>query len=159
MVIAHARALLTSTPEGACTYIHADLRDPDEILAAAGKLLDFGQPAGLLLLAVMHFVQASDDPAGILRTLLDALAPGSYLVLSHLTRDHDPARVSKSMRVGHDVGIPVRSVTIEEFEEYLAGLEPLPPGPVLVSDWRRDIPGPKPVPSEINFYGAVARKP
>jgi SAM-dependent methyltransferase len=159
MVIAHARALLTSTPGGACAYIHADVRDPGRILDAASGLLDFGQPTGLLLLAVMHFVQASEDPAGILRTLLDALAPGSYLVLSHLTRDHDPARVTRSMRVGSDVGIPVRSVTIEEFEDYFTGLEVLPPGPVLVSDWRRDIPGPKPPPSEINFYGAVARKP
>jgi SAM-dependent methyltransferase len=159
MVIAHARALLTSTRAGACAYIHADVRDPRRILDAASGLLDLDQPTGLLLLAVMHFVQASDDPPGILRTLLDALAPGSYLVLSHLTRDHDPARVTKSMRVGSDVGIPVRSVTIEEFEDYFTGLELLPPGPVLVSDWRRDLPGPKPLPSEINFYGAVARKP
>ena len=158
MVITHARALLTSAPEGGCAYIHGDVRDPARIIDAASELLDFSQPTGLLLLAVMHFVQASEDPAGILKTLLDALPPGSYLVYSHLTRDHDPARVTKSMKVGADVGIPVRSVTIEEFEESFAGLELLPPGAVLVSQWRRDIPGPEPLPAEINFYGAVARK-
>jgi SAM-dependent methyltransferase len=158
MVITHARAILTSAPEGGCAYIHADLRDPEKILAASAELLDFSQPTVLLLLAVLHFIPDADDAAGIIRTLVDALAPGSYLVLSHLTRDHDPVRVTKSMKVGDDVGIPVRSVTLEEFEEYFTDLELLDPGAVLVSDWRRDIPGPKPSPSEINFYGAVARK-
>jgi S-adenosyl methyltransferase len=157
MVITHARAILTSAPEGACGYIHADLRDPEKILKAAADVLDFRQPVGLLLLAVLHFIPAADDAAGILRRLLAALAPGSYLVLSHLTRDHDPVRVAKSMKVGDDVGIPVRSVTLEEFGEYVRGLELVYPGVVLVSEWRRDVPGPKPLAAEINFYGAVAR--
>ena len=157
MVITHARAILTSVPEGACAYIHADLRDPEKILDAAAEVLDFSQPAGLLLLAVLHFVPDAGEAAKVLQALLAALAPGSYLVLSHLTRDHDPVRVAKSMKVGHDVGIPVRSVTLEEFGEYFTGLELMYPGAVLVSDWRRDIPGPSPLPAEINFYGAVAR--
>jgi SAM-dependent methyltransferase len=157
MVISHARAILRSSPEGACNYIHADLRDPEKILAQAADLLDFSQPTGLLLLAVLHFVPDADEAAEVLRTLLAALAPGSYLVLSHLTRDHDPVRVARSMKVGDDVGIPVRSVTLEEFGGYFAGLELVSPGAVLVSDWRRDIAGPRPLPAEINFYGAVAR--
>jgi hypothetical protein len=158
LVITHARAILTSAPEGGCAYIRADLRDPEKILAAAADLIDFGQPVGLLLLAVLHFVPDADEAAGVLRALLAGLAPGSYLVLSHLTKDHDPERVTKSMKVGSDVGIPVRSVTLEEFGDYFAALELIDPGAVLVSEWRRDIPGPPPLPSEINFYGAVARR-
>jgi len=157
MVITHARAILTSAREGACAYIHADLRDPATILAEAAGVLDFDQPVGLLLLAVLHFLPDGDEAAKVLRTLLAALAPGSYLVLSHLTRDHDPVRVAKSMKVGDDVGIPVRAVTLAQFEEYFTGLELMSPGAVLVSDWRRDIAGPRPRPAEINFYGAVAR--
>jgi SAM-dependent methyltransferase len=158
MVITHARAILTSTREGDCSYTLADLHDPEKILAEAAGLLDFSEPVGLMLLAVLHFIPDADDATRIVRTLLDALAPGSYLVLSHLTRDHDPVRVTKSMQVGSDVGIPVRSVTLEEFKGYFSGLELLDPGAVLVSEWRRDIPGDIPLPKEVNFYGAVGRK-
>jgi S-adenosyl methyltransferase len=159
MVISHARALLTSTRQGSCGYIHADLSEPGDILAkiTASGVLDFSEPTALLLLAVLHFIPASLDPPLIVRTLLDALAPGSYAVVSHLTRDHDPARVSRSMKVGDQIGVPVRSLTLDEFEDLFTGLDLLDPGAVLVSEWRRDIPGPRPLPSEINFYGAVAR--
>src|SRR6185437_14494565 len=96
MVLAHARALLTSTPEGRTAYIHADLKEPRKILddPLTREVLDFGQPVGLILLAVLHFLQDEDKPAEIVATLLDALPAGSYLVASHIALDHAAAPVA-----------------------------------------------------------------
>lgn len=158
MVVTHARSLLNER-QGIC--VEGDLAEPERILAeiSGPDGLDLSQPVGLLMLAVLHFIPESTHPREIVKTLADALAPGSYLVISHLTKDFDPARVSKSMKVGDDVGVPVRAVTLDEFRGYFAGLDVLDPGVVLVSDWRRDDPGPRPLPSQINFYGGVGRKP
>ena len=91
LVLAHARALLTSSPEGRTAYIHADLRDPAAILRdpATRDVLDFSQPVALMLVAVLHFLPDEDKPAEIVATLLDALPPGSYLVASHITGEHN----------------------------------------------------------------------
>src|ERR1700745_1409713 len=88
IVLAHARALLTSTPEGACAYIHADLRDPAAILAGAARTLHFCQPVGVLLVAVLHFLTHDEQPHAMVRALMDAVPPGSYLAVSHVTADH-----------------------------------------------------------------------
>ena len=92
LVLSHARALLASTPEGACSYIDADLRDPETILAKAAQTLDLTRPAAVLLLAVLHFLPDSDDPAGIVAALAAGLAPGSFVAISHLTADFAPER-------------------------------------------------------------------
>ena len=91
LVLAHARALLTSSPEGRTAYIHADLRDPEAILSSpvVREVLDFSQPVALILVAILHFVPDEFGPAKIL-TLTAALPPGSYLVASHLVTDHAP---------------------------------------------------------------------
>ena len=85
LVLAHARALLTSSPEGKCAYIHADLREPEKILSdpVTRETLDFTRPVALILAAVVHFLLPEDDPARIIGTLVDALPPGSYVVASH----------------------------------------------------------------------------
>src|ERR1700761_7249634 len=90
IVLAHARALLASKPEGKCAYIHADLRDPDYILRhpATRETLDFGQPIGLILCAVLHFVPDEDGPGPVMRRLVGALPPGSYVVASHSTAEY-----------------------------------------------------------------------
>src|ERR1700733_2193287 len=90
LVLAHARALLTSSPEGKTAYIHADLRDPEKILAdpATVATLDFTKPVALMLVAILHFIPDSDEPRRIVATLLDALPPGSYLVASHATGEY-----------------------------------------------------------------------
>src|SRR5262249_52798579 len=80
----------TSTPQGACDYIDADLRDPVGIVTQAARTLDFTQPVGVLLLAVLHFIPDTDDPAGLVATLAARLAPGSSLAISHLTADLAP---------------------------------------------------------------------
>jgi S-adenosyl methyltransferase/Fusaric acid resistance protein-like len=87
LVLAHARALLTPAPGGACDYVDADVRDTAVILDQAARTLDFAQPAAVLLLAVLHFVPDTDDPAGIVKALAAGLAPGSYIAISHLTAD------------------------------------------------------------------------
>ena len=92
IVLAHARALLTSSHEGKTAYVDADLKDPGGILSspALRDTLDLNRPVGLMLIAIMHFVPDQDEPYSIVRSLLDALPSGSYLALSHLTGDLDP---------------------------------------------------------------------
>jgi hypothetical protein len=94
LVLVYARALLTSTPQGWCDYIEADLRDTSTIVAGAARTLDFTRPAAVLLLAVLHFIPNADDPAGIVATLARELAPGSYVAISHLTADFAPGPVA-----------------------------------------------------------------
>ena len=91
LVLAHARALLTSSPEGRTAYIHADLRDPAAILndPVTREVLDFTQPIALMLIAILHMIPDEEKPAEIVATLLDALPPGSYVVASHITGEHN----------------------------------------------------------------------
>jgi SAM-dependent methyltransferase len=160
IVLAHARALLTSTPEGRTAYIESDLRDPLKILAspAVNQTLDLSQPVALILVAILHFLVDADDPAGIVASLLDALPPGSYLVASHVSPEHDPAGVNGLVRTYRAGGIPAQVRTAADFAALaFGGLEIIDPGVVLVSEWRRP-PGPRPLPEEVNWYGGVARK-
>src|SRR6185437_10851784 len=87
IVLAHAHALLKGRREGIVAYLDADLREPEKILAEAAKTLDFAKPIGLLLLGILHNVGDEYDPPGIVRTLVEALPPGSYLAICHLTAD------------------------------------------------------------------------
>jgi hypothetical protein len=113
LVLAHARALLTSSAEGRTAYIHADLREPEAILAnpATKDVLDFGQPIALMLVAVLHFIMDDEKPAEIIKTLVDALPSGSYLVASHLTGEHDRASMEAAGRHIARPGSGVRPAT------------------------------------------------
>jgi S-adenosyl methyltransferase len=162
LVLAHARALLTSSPEGRTAYIHADARDPRAILdhPAVRDTLDFGRPVGLMLVALLHFVPDEDDPAEVVATLLDALPPGSYLTASHLTTEHDADAAGRGQQAMRGAGITMQKRASGEFARLaFTGLELVPPGVVLVSEWRRSRSGPCPGPAEVNCYGGVARKP
>jgi hypothetical protein len=162
LVLAHARALLTSAPEGRTAYLHADLRDPAAILSdpVTREVLDFGQPIGLVLVAILHFIRDEDSPAEILATLVDALPSGSYIAASHLTTEHDPVATTAGQRAMQRAGIAMRKRDSDEFAALaFRGLELVPPGVVLVSEWRPDETGPRPAPAEVNCYGGVARKP
>jgi hypothetical protein len=162
LVLAHARALLTSSPAGRTAYIHADLRNPAAILAdpAVRETLDFGTPIAVMLVAVLHFVPDEDDPAGIITTLADALPPGSYLVASHVTGEHDPGGWAAGDRAYKSAGVRGQVRDSDVFARLaFSGLDLVPPGVVLVSDWRRDDDGPRPGPAEVSCYGGVARKP
>ncbi len=161
LVLAHARALLTSSPEGRTAYIQADLRQPESILASpvVREVLDFSQPAALMLVAILHFLPDSDKPREVLDALLDALPSGSYLVASHTTAEHDPEQWAPLQRAYESGGIPGQFRDSGEFARLaFSGLKLVPPGVVLVSEWRPDTHGPRPTPAEVSVYGGVARK-
>jgi S-adenosyl methyltransferase len=162
IVLAHARALLTSSPEGKTAYIHADLRDPEKILddPATRDTLDFTEPVALMLVAILHFVPDADDPRRVIQTLLGALPRGSYVAASHTTGEHDPDTLAGAGHAYSERGVSGQIRTSEEFADLVfAGLEMADPGVVLVSDWRPQGTGPRPLASEVNTYGGVARKP
>jgi hypothetical protein len=161
MVLTHARALLASAPEGRTAYIQADLRSPLDILSSpvVRSVLDFDQPIALMLIAVLHFLHEEDKPEAVLSTLLDALPSGSYLAATHLTSEHEQAGLSAGQRLYREAGIPMQTRDADEFASLaFSGLELVPPGVVLVSEWRPDSNAPRPSAAEVSCYGGVARK-
>ena len=162
LVLAHARALLTSAPEGRTAYIHADLRDPGAILSneTTREVLDFSQPVALMLVGILHFIPDEAKPADIIATLLDALAPGSYLVATHITVEHDPERVLASQRTSRGGGISAQFRDSSDFARFaFSGLRLVPPGMVSLPQWRPADGGVIPSAAEVSVYGGVARKP
>ena len=158
VVLMHARALLTGTPEGATDYVDADLRDPEAILSAAGKTLDLGQPVALMLLGVVNFVADDAEVRVILDRLLEALAPGSYLVLSHPTDDIDHDRAHRVARVWNGSGTPKITIrTAPQIEALFDGLELLEPGVVSCPLWWPEPPGSDGT-RPVAEYCGVARK-
>jgi S-adenosyl methyltransferase len=137
-----------------CGYVDADLRDPAALLEKASRTLDFTRPTAVLLLAILHFIPDSDDPAGIVATLTSALAPGSYLVISHLTGDLAPGPVAAGIDAYNDV-VPT-AVTPRSHAQVTApfgGLPLVPPGVVPVAEWRPTAgPG-----AQADLYAGIAR--
>jgi hypothetical protein len=162
LVISHARSLLRSGPEGAAAYLYADARQPEAIITGASGVLDFTKPVALLLIAVLHFIPDEWDPGSILGTLLGALPPGSFLVASQITDEHDPATIRAAADVYKKAtGMPARARPAAVFEELAFSsqrLDIVEPGVVLVSEWRDQV-RPRPSAAQVSCYGAVARKP
>jgi len=161
VVLAHARALLAGSPEGRTAYVKADLTEPESILSAAQlrDTLDLSSPVALSLVAVLHFLSAEQNPAGILKTLLDALAPGSFVVASHITEDLDPEGMQRALEMYRRSAVYVQARTRDEFTSFFDGLELLDPGVVAVNRWRPAIEPPSWLDKQVNCWGAVARKP
>ena len=158
MVLRHAQALLKSTPQGACDYIQADLRNPEAILAEAARTLDFGKPVALMLLAVLQFIPDSEDPYALVSRLLAALPSGSYLVVSHPTDDFNPNRQGESIqRYNERVADQATLRGHDETERFFAGLNIVAPGVVAVAEWRPDSDLDAARPS--SMWCGVARKP
>ncbi|MEV4350581.1 SAM-dependent methyltransferase [Actinoplanes sp. NPDC049596] len=160
MVMAHARALLTSTPSGETRYLEEDLRHPAKILSSASSVLDFSQPVGLILVAVVHFLPSQDESLSIVESLLDALAPGSHLIATMATTDlltpSLRANWDESLRTGRSDVYPR---TRDEFAAYFSGLSLVSPGITPVADWRPDPDADEhPTPVEASIFGAVGRK-
>ena len=159
LVLAHARALLTSTPEGATAYIHADLRDPDKILAEAAEALDFTKPIALILSGVLGHVVDIGEARSIVRGLMDALPSGSYLSLNDGTSVVGGDQVEQATQDYNESGaLPYIQRTPEEIASFFDGLELVPPGVVSCPRWRPD-PTPDGPPAEVDAFGGVGRKP
>jgi hypothetical protein len=159
LVLVHARALLTSTPEGACDYVDGDLRDPEKVLAEAARTLDFARPVALMLLGIVHHIPDTGEAYSIVRRLMAALAPGSYLVINHSTSAVHGAAMEEAVRHWNRVGTP--SMTLrspEQIARFFDGLDLLEPGVTSCSRWRPDPSAASGRPAEVDEFCGVARK-
>lgn len=162
VAIAHSTALLAGKSNA--VIVEGDVREPEKILAEdrVNGLIDFSQPTGLLLVAVLHFITDAENPARIVAALRDALAPGSYLVISHGTTEDRPA-VARAAEKVYDqaVAAPLRMRSRAELLPLFEGFELLEPGLVPMPQWRPD-PGDQDASDTSRFWGGlagVARKP
>jgi hypothetical protein len=158
IVLAHARALLTSTPEGVTAYLDADLRDPATILAQAADTLDLTQPVAIMLVAVLHHIPDADDPYGVVGRLRDAVPSGSYLVVSHPAKDIQTEKVAEvARRYNASVVTGQTRRTGDEVTAFFGDWDILEPGITQTALWRPD--GPTALSEPIPMWAGVARKP
>jgi S-adenosyl methyltransferase len=157
IVLAHARALLVTAPEGTTAYLQADAREPEAILAEAARVLDFSQPVAVLMLGLLHYIADADGPPQLVARFMAGVVPGSYLVISEATRDIDTRRVTASaarFNAG-PVAAPFTPRTRAQIASYFTGLDLVDPGLVPLPQWRA-LANPA---TQIPAYAAVARKP
>jgi hypothetical protein len=158
IVLSHARALLTSTSEGACAYIDADIRNAGRILKEAAGTLDLSRPVAVCLIMILQFIPDEDDPWEITRTLMDGVPSGSYLVVAHPANDVDmvvaPALRQLSTRMG---GIRALPRSYPEVMRFFEGLEMIEPGLVQLHRWRPGVG--VDTGKNLAAYGGVGRKP
>ncbi len=157
LVLAHARALLTSAPEGVADYVDADLFEPETIVRAAAGTLDFDRPVALMLMGILGHVEDFERAKSIVRSLLDALPPGSYLVQYDST-DTSEEYVAAIRGYNEGGSVPYILRSPEQIREFFDGLDLLEPGVVSCSRWRPDALA-FGLPAEVHQYGGVALKP
>jgi O-methyltransferase involved in polyketide biosynthesis len=155
LVLAHARALLTSSPRGTCDYIDADMRDPKAIRTAAAQTLDLTQPVALLLMGVMGHISDYDEAHGIVRRLLDGLPAGSYLALADSISSGQAHREA-GKQYAQTGAVAYQLRTPDQIEGFFSGLTLADPGVVPITNWRPD-PSPFP-PPRVETLGGVGRK-
>jgi O-methyltransferase involved in polyketide biosynthesis len=155
IVLAHAQALLTSTPRGKCDYLDADARDPEKILAAAAATLDFGQPVAVMLLAVLHFIEAPVAHE-VVSTLMERMPHGSHLVISHASADQaTPGEIKAVNEIYRQrMGTPIFLRPRDEIKTFFDGLELEEPGVTDINEWRN----PEYKPARTIGYGGIALK-
>jgi hypothetical protein len=158
IVLLHASALLKSRPEGTCAYVDADLHDPAHILEVAAQTLDFGEPVGVMLLAIMHYVPDDKEAVAIITALMDACPPGSFLTISHAASDIDTDQVAKMTQRLQESAIAVKRVTRSHAEvtRFFDGYELVEPGVVRTAEWRPDSELAAQTPAAL--WAGVARK-
>jgi hypothetical protein len=160
LVLAHARALLTSRPEGVTAYLDADLRDTDAILEHAAKTLDFTRPVGIMLLAMLHYIPDLTEARQIVTLLMGAVPAGSFLVMSHAGTDLLPEDVA-AFETSLNAHLPAQQRHVARPRGMVTGffdsLELVDPGVVRVSEWRPDSPEEAATPTIL--WGGVGRKP
>ncbi|MEZ0075365.1 SAM-dependent methyltransferase [Planotetraspora sp. GP83] len=156
LVLTHARALLTSTPQGVTTYIDADLYEPEKILETAAKTLDFARPVALMLMGIMGHV-ADGEAQAIVKRLVDALPSGGYLVL-YDGSDVDESFVEAQRHYNEGGAVPYHLRSPEQITQFFDGLELLEPGVVSTSLWRPEH-NPFETVTAAETFGGVGRKP
>ncbi|MFI0484031.1 SAM-dependent methyltransferase [Actinomadura sp. 9N215] len=159
LVLVHARALLTSRPEGATDYVECDVRDPDRILAEAARTVDFDRPIGLIMFGIMGNVVDDDEAYKIVRRLVGALPSGSFMALNDGTGVIDGAGRDEGNRIAVERGsTPYITRTPEQIAAFLTGLDVLEPGVVTTSRWRAE-PTPFGEAPEVDATCGLGRKP
>ena len=172
IVLAYARALLTSAPEGATAYVPSDIRDTGKVLAGAAETLDLSRPVAVMALMVLQYIPDGDDPWGIVGHVLESLPPGSYLTLHDTVRDIDTGRVTEgTARLNQRMGPTQLTLrTRPDFERFFDGLEMVEPGVVPLPEWhgprfgvpdpllRRDGPQALAISSPLAASAAMARR-
>ena len=159
VVLVHARALLTSSPQGVTQYVDADLRDPDKILAEASRTLDFDQPVAVMLLGIIHHLTDHDEATAVVKRLVDAVAPGSYLVITQTTNTVTGAAMDEAVRQWNEASpTPIVIRTPQQIAGFFDGLELLEPGVVSTTQWRPD-PADSGSQEPMDEFCAVGRKP
>lgn len=157
MVLAHARALLYSTPEGATAYVDANVLDTDRILKSAAETLDFSRPTALILSNILGHVADREEALSIVTRLMDALPSGSYLSINDGSRGVDPVFEQAQDAYNESGAVPYNLRTVDEITAFFDGLELLEPGVVSVPFWRPD--SDSPAPEVVAEHGGLARKP
>lgn len=157
MVLSHARALLTSTREGKTDYIDSDVRNVEEILAAAGNTLNLGRPVAVMMLGILGNIAGYQEAQQITRRFMAAVPTGSYLVVNDGTKDANAAVAQAAADLRADAGDPYRLSTPGQIAGYLAGLELVEPGVVRTADWRPDLHQARS--KVLDVHCGVARKP
>jgi hypothetical protein len=155
LVLVHARALLTSSPEGSTHYVAANMGEPEMVLREAAKWLDLAQPVGLTFMGVLGHVTDHAEARSIVAGLVDGLAAGSYLAINDSINTSEALEAALQQYEASGA-VPYRTRSLKEFTGYFDGLELVEPGVVLVADWRLD-PGTDRGP-EIPQVGGVGRK-
>ena len=159
VVLAHAHLLLRGTPKGATDYLDVDLRETETILHRAAATLDFTEPVAVMLLGVLHYVLDDENPYGIVARLVDAVPPGSYLVISHLASDIQPEAMAELTR-RHNESAPADLATVRshaEVSRFFEGLDLLAPGVVPLDHWCSPDATARGEPPTIGIYGGIAR--
>jgi hypothetical protein len=160
LVLVHARALLTSSPEGATDYVDADVHHPETILTDAARTLDFTQPVAVMMLGILNFVMDTDEAQAIVDRLMGATPAGSYLALTHPTEELGGEANVEAMAFWNEHATPkIRARSGAEVARFFEGLELLEPGLVSCSQWRPGAEETGDATAQIPQYAAVARKP
>jgi SAM-dependent methyltransferase len=158
VAVSHSRAILAGNDRAG--VVHADLREPDLILAQAQALglVDLDRPLAVLLAGVVHFIPDPDDPYGIVERLREAIVPNGFLLISHATQDGQPPEVLEAQRLSARTATEITLRSHADVARFFGDLTLVDPGLVFLPEWRPDGPEAEEHPERVGAYGGVARR-